>query len=266
MDKFGTQSGLSGIVADVTTTSSKVGAVGAPRRAGDLAYATLRDALRRGLYSPGRRLPGERDLAAQLGVSRTTLRQTLARFAEEGTIEASPNRGWFVARDLLTEPPSVLQTFTELARSRGLRPGAKVLRHVVEPATIAEAEQLRMAPSAPVLHIDRLRFMDDFPICLDYTVAPFALFERLATSDLTDRSLYAAAEECGVTIVRSNYSVQAVPADEITADLLDIALGSPVLLGSGVTYDDQGVPVLTSTTRYRGDAYRFTADLFRPIA
>lgn len=54
-------------------------------------------------------------------------------------------------------------------------------------------------------------------------------------------------------------------ADERTADLLDIEPGAPVLVGHEVTYDADQVPILLSTTVYRGDAYRFEADLYRPL-
>jgi GntR family transcriptional regulator len=36
-------------------------------------------------------------------------------------------------------------------------------------------------------------------------------------------------------------------------------------VGHEVTYDADQVPVLLSTTVYRGDAYRFEADLYRPL-
>ena len=37
-----------------------------------------------------------------------------------------------------------------------------------------------------------------------------------------------------------------------------------MLLGQEVTYDTDEMPVLVSATTYRGDAYRFEADLYRP--
>jgi GntR family transcriptional regulator len=68
-----------------------------------------------------------------------------------------------------------------------------------------------------------------------------------------------------IVVARSSYAVQAVAAGEQTAELLDIAPGAPVLVGHEVTYDTEQVPVLLSTTVYRGDAYRFEADLYRPL-
>jgi DNA-binding FadR family transcriptional regulator len=46
-----------------------------------------------GTYSPGERLPPERELAERLSVSRVTLRQALQRVAELGLVEARRGRG-----------------------------------------------------------------------------------------------------------------------------------------------------------------------------
>ncbi len=46
-----------------------------------------------GAYSPGERLPPERELADRLGVSRVTLRQALGRVVELGLVETRRGRG-----------------------------------------------------------------------------------------------------------------------------------------------------------------------------
>lgn len=235
--------------------------------AADLAYAQLTDALRRGLYPEGSRLPGERDLAGQLGVSRTTLRQALGRLAGEGQLRRSSQRGWFVTRRVVGEPPSVLQSFTEMARARGLRPTSHILDQAVRTADFDEAERLRIAPSAKVLEIRRLRGMDAVPVCVDTTVLPLRRAEALVDADLEDRSLYEALETlCGIVLQRSSYAVQARAAESETARLLDVEEGAPVLVGHEVAYDTAESPVLIGTSVYRGDAYRFEADLYRPLS
>lgn len=232
----------------------------------DEAYARLADALRREAFRPGERLPGERELASRLGVSRTTLRQALGLLADEGKLRRSAQRGWFVPPQLMGEPPSVLQSFTEMAEARGLRATSHILEQVERAATLEEASRLRIAPSAPVLVVRRVRGMDDVPICLDTTVLNAARVSALRAASLEDRSLYEALSSlCGIVVARSSYAVQAEAADDQVASLLDISTGSPVLVGHEVTYDTDQVPVLLSTTVYRGDAYRFEADLYRPL-
>jgi DNA-binding GntR family transcriptional regulator len=58
------------------------------------AYATLRRRLADGTYPPGSHLP-EEELAAQLGVSRTPIREALRRLDAEGWLRVVPNQGAF---------------------------------------------------------------------------------------------------------------------------------------------------------------------------
>jgi GntR family transcriptional regulator len=229
-------------------------------------YRRLSDALRRGAYPTGGRLPGERDLAGSLGVSRSTLRLALGRLAEEGLLDRSSQRGWFVRRDVVGEPPSTLQSFSEMAHARGLTPRAQVLHQRTRSASFEEAEQLGVAPASRVLELRRLRSLDGVPACVDSSLVVLSLAPALAKLDLTDRSLYQVLEEeCGLRIARSSYTVRAEAADESTAQLLDIEPGSPVLIGEEITYTDDGSAALAGRMVYRSDAYRFRADLFRPV-
>ena len=68
----------------------------------------------------------------------------------------------------------------------------------------------------------------------------------------------------GVRIHRSAYSLVAEAASGRVAELLRVQPGWPVLVGTETTYDHSGEPVNLGHAVYRGDAYRFQADLFRP--
>ncbi len=87
--------------------------------ASEQTYRQLADALHRGVYAPGDRLPAERTLATRYRVSRETLRNALNRLADEHLLESVVGSGWFVAPEVVGEPPSVLQTFSEMARAAG---------------------------------------------------------------------------------------------------------------------------------------------------
>jgi len=73
----------------------------------------LGTAIRLGLLAPGARLPPERDLAEQLGIARSTLRQALMSLTESGHLIATRGRGGgtFVSQ----APPLAESTRVELA-------------------------------------------------------------------------------------------------------------------------------------------------------
>jgi GntR family transcriptional regulator len=128
------------------------------------AYDQLTHELDVGMFAPGDRLPGERELSERLGISRVTLRAALSALESESRLIRSAQRGWFVPANVLGEPPSTLQSFTEMARARGLHPTARVLNQEVRTATLDEAERLRIAPASPVIQIKRLRARRCIPV------------------------------------------------------------------------------------------------------
>ncbi len=59
----------------------------------ELVVDQIRRAIGTGRYLPGERLPAERELASQLGVSRTTVREALRVLQDDGLIEIRRGRG-----------------------------------------------------------------------------------------------------------------------------------------------------------------------------
>lgn len=61
------------------------------------AVAVLRDFIEDGAYRPGDRLPPERELMSDLGMSRTTLRKALDALEREGSIWRHVGKGTFIS-------------------------------------------------------------------------------------------------------------------------------------------------------------------------
>ncbi|MCA0295517.1 MAG: GntR family transcriptional regulator [Actinobacteria bacterium] len=227
------------------------------------ARTRLLDLIATGVFAPNEKLPGERELAAQLRVSRTVLREALGALAEEGQVESSPARGWFVTPRSVWDRAELL-SFSEMARSRGLVAGARLLGETVRPATIEESTQLEIAPAAEVLELVRLRSLNGTPICVDRSVLALARAGGLENQDWSSASLYERLDsQCGIRVIRSDYTMHAEAASATIADQLGIGAGTPVLVGDEVAFDIAGLPVVLGQVVYRGDAYRFQATLYR---
>ena len=234
-----------------------------PTPAVDAAVSRIVDAIVSGRFSPGTRLPGERALAEELGISRMSVRAGLQAAAVKGLIQASPQRGWFVVETTVSEPPAELQSFTEMAVALGLTPTSQLIHRRVRTVSLDEARLLNIAPSSPVIDLRRVRALNGRPVNVEDLLFPEALFPWLAEADLTDRSIYQLLGERGHTMSHSRYTVHAENADALLAELLGLPDGGAVLVAVETARDTQGTIVLHGTSHYRGDAYRFTADLWR---
>ncbi|WP_202873328.1 GntR family transcriptional regulator [Kribbella capetownensis] len=217
-----------------------------------------------GRYPSGSRLPSERQFAIETGLSRMTVRAGFQAASDEGLIVPSPQRGWYVRDLVLREPPSRLQSFTEMAHELGFRPSSDILDHRERPATLDEAHRLHLAPTAPVVAIRRLRGMDGRPVTVEDLVIPVAIAPWLPTADLTNASLYELFSTHGIEFSYSRYTVQAQNADATLATLLNLPTGGAILVATEIAFaQDTTTPLLSGTNHYRGDAYQFTADLTR---
>jgi DNA-binding GntR family transcriptional regulator len=98
-------------------------------------YVALRDAIVRGQLEPGQRL-SENTLAAEMGVSRTPIREGLSLLREDRLVETVPQLGSFVAR---VDPAAIgdAQFIRESLECAAIRLSAKVAGE----ADIAELEE-----------------------------------------------------------------------------------------------------------------------------
>ena len=237
-----------------------------PSRKDDPLYQQVQHAIAEhiaaGRLEPGQQLPSERRLCARFGISRVTARRALAALVDEGLIEASPGKGWFVSDGPLSEPPNALLSFTALALERGLEPTARVLRQEVRDATMDEAESLQVAPGAEILELERVRLLDGLPVAVDHCLIPLAQCPALAEADFTVDSVYEILRtESGITPASAECTLEAAAAGPQVAPLLDLDRSSPVLVSRQTTFDQRGRPVESTRLVYRGDRYRFRTTL-----
>ena len=226
-------------------------------------HRRIADAIARGELRPGERLPPERTLLEELQVSRATIRRALQQLVEDGLVDASPGRGWFVRSGPLSEPPNVLMSITELGARHGLTSTADVLDEHVRGATLDEAEIFGMAPGADVFVLRRLRRFDGVAVAVDESRVPLARAPRLPERDWTSASLMATLDEAGAGPVRADYVTEAGGAGEDEAGRLGISPGSPVFIATTTSYDADGRVVELTRGVYRSDRYRFRATLLR---
>jgi GntR family transcriptional regulator len=127
----------------------------------------LRDAIESGKLSPDDALPSERQLAAELGISRITVRKAIDGLADEGLLVRRQGSGNFVGARI-EKNFAKLTSFSEDMRARGRVPTSQWLKKSDGQVTPEEAMRLALSPGAKVYRLHRLRFADDEPMALEY--------------------------------------------------------------------------------------------------
>ncbi|KAF1712383.1 GntR family transcriptional regulator [Pseudoxanthomonas kalamensis DSM 18571] len=226
-----------------------------------VAYLRLRRALQNlidaGILRPGQALPGERDLARLLGLSRVTIRKALAGLIESGQLNQRQGAGTFVAERILRQF-SRLTSFTDDLRARGLDPQVEFLERSTGEVTPEEAMALNLSPGSGVVRLYRLRHVDGAPIAIERTLVPLDL---LPDPDTVATSLYEALDAHGNRPRRALQRLRAVALDAQAAGHLQLPEGSPGLLVERRAFLADGRVVESTRSFYRGDAYDFVAEL-----
>jgi GntR family transcriptional regulator len=207
------------------------------------------------------RLPTERELAEQLGVSRTTVRQVLDRMEHVGTVQRRRGRtgGTFVNRSRVDIDFGYLAGIPAYLRAQGFRPGAHVVSARMLPADATTASALGIDPGVLVHEVIRIRLADDVRISLEHARIPVSLAPDLLAQPLNDSIYDLMAERYGVIFVKAVEQMVAVLADKDQAQLLGIRVGDPLMAIERVAYDASDQPVEYSTDLFRGDRTRIIA-------
>ncbi|HWF74879.1 MAG TPA: FCD domain-containing protein [Solirubrobacteraceae bacterium] len=133
-------------------------AAGEQRR--EPVYATvqakLREFVRQSKLEPGDRLPTERELAQQLAVSRTSLRQALTALRVEGLIDVRHGDGIYLLRSADDVVPPIA---AELGAAHPNLPALGEVRNALE-ALAAESAAMRRTDDDLAAMVSSLRLME----------------------------------------------------------------------------------------------------------
>lgn len=214
-----------------------------------------------GELGEGSGLPGERELAGRLGVSRVTVRQALGLLTQRGLLVRKHGSGTFVAPRRIQHAISDLTGFSDDMRARGQTPGARVLNFARTRPTSQESMSLGLAPGAAIYRLRRLRTADAEPLAVEESSLPADLIGTLTPADVTDRSLYAELARRGLAPQRALRQLRAVGATPELATLLAVQVGTALLATERVSWDDQNRAIEFARAYYRGDRYDFVMEL-----
>jgi GntR family transcriptional regulator len=209
-------------------------------------------------------VPTERVLSAELGTSRTTVRQALLELVAEGRLVRRHGSGTYVAEPKMTWPLH-LTSFTEQAAANGFTASTQLISAQRIRADDAVAARLAVDVGASVFRIERLRLADERPMAVETAHLSAARFPQLPRHIRRVQSLYVVlADVYGVVVVSAEESIATAPASPREAALLHTDTGAPMLVLGRHSFDASGQPVEWVTSWYRGDRVTFIANLTAP--
>lgn len=214
-----------------------------------------------GTLRAGSRLGTEREMAADFGVSRSTLRSALLPLSQAGVLErrAGRNGGTFVRADVIERNAAELAGLPARLRTGGHTSFTRVLATDRRPATAAEAHALEITDGADIFTIRRLRFADGVPLSVDLACFPAEHMEDLLEQPLGGSLYELVRVRYGLTPAATTETIEVVSASPREAQWLDIAHRRPLLAITRITRERTGRPFEYAYDLFRADRVRLTA-------
>jgi GntR family transcriptional regulator len=206
------------------------------------------------------RIPPETDLASELGVSRTTIRDALSRLEHEGAIYRRQGAGTFVNEHGLRIKSRLenIWSYEELLENHGYAPSVRVLNVFETTADLQTADALAIEQDDPMLVVEKLFLEDETPVVLTANRIPVVNFSQPPpTGDEADPVYSYLDTRCNRKLTYYLSEIIPVVLDSDQAAILQVDPGTPAMSFDEVGYDKDNEPILRATSFFRDDLLRF---------
>jgi GntR family transcriptional regulator len=222
----------------------------------------LREQVVRRELGPNDRLPSERELCLQYGISRITVRQALSELAQAGLVYSSVGKGTYVAEAAYQEELQPLSSFTQDLERRGMRSASQVLDASIIPADDHWSEVFYIPRGAELVRLHRLRLSGDVPIAIQLTHLPHHFCPNLLEYDFSTCSLYEVLRNAyKLHLARSETVIEAALASPYEADLLRLSQPAVILVSNQTTLLDTGIVIEMTRSTFNSERYKLRMHL-----
>ncbi|MEX2542938.1 MAG: GntR family transcriptional regulator [Trueperaceae bacterium] len=218
--------------------------------------------IERGEMPPGSRIPAERKLADQYGISRMTARAAVEHLAQRGIVERKDRSGTYVAQPKVRLSLSTTAGLTDQFKGVGIIPGASLIQARTARASAVPSEvgaALELGRQDRVHQVIRQRTGNGEPLVLEESYFPEQCFPGLLAHDLTTYSVYGLLQDqYGQRLQRFHQELELTQLGAARARALETRPDVMAFRVTRIAWNSSGIPVEFARDYYRGDRIVFT--------
>jgi GntR family transcriptional regulator len=207
----------------------------------------------------GGRIPSETDLASELGVSRTTIRDALGRLEIEGVIFRKQGAGTFVNEPGLQIKSRLeeIWSYESILEDHGYTPSTRILNIYYEEAAQNIATDLNLAPKERVVIVEKLFLEDEEPVILTRNYIP----EKLIIQPFHDADFQVPVFEFLTKYCEQHLSyylseIVPVAVSDSLGRILNLPAETALISFEEIGYSEDNEPVLKAYSYFRDDLLR----------
>jgi len=205
------------------------------------------------------RIPPETELATDLGVSRTTVRDALSRLEHEGAIVRRQGAGTFVNPHGLRIKTRLeeMWSYEEMLQDHGFAPSVRVVNvDTVAPAPDT-AEALGLTTGESVIMMEKVFYEDDDPVVITYNFVPQRLVGDEMGKDDAEKPIFEFLEQhTGSQLAYYVSEIVPVILSEEWAALLGVQSGTAAISFDETGFSTDGQPLVHARSMFRDDLLR----------
>lgn len=224
-------------------------------------YEELLQEIEKGVYEEYSLFPSDTELVRRFQVSRGTVREAIKLLFRQGYLVREQGKGTFVTYQKIQQNPDTLIGFTELMEKHNIKPSARLLvkKEGSPPSKIRKL--LQLGDDEKVFRVERLRFGNSHPLIIERSWFVHSLFSPIAEMDIEKNSIYGLLyANTDTKLGNATQQIEAVSAGNEEHKLLEVEIGTPLLLIKRLIKTTRGEFFQYSEDIYRSDRINFTTE------
>lgn len=220
----------------------------------DSIWHTLLVDIRGGRFKDADKLPPETELAAELGISRTQLRDGLSILEQDGFITRRRGIGTVINRHVVKVKTRMdLEVeFNTMVRLAGFESEMILLSVDVKTGDPHITDKLEVPLNTPILTLSKLVTADGKPaiFCVDYVAFSIIKNFNYGREDLTLPVFHFLSKFCDTDVVMDLTVVKPILTDTFLSEMLQTTEGTPLLLMEEQAYNIENKVIMYSEEYY----------------
>ena len=208
----------------------------------------------------GTAIPSERQLSADLGVSRLTVRAALDELAREGYLVRRRGSGTYVQQPKISQQLT-MTSFSEDMRRRGMVASSETLSLRRELAGARLGRFLNVSPGEEIVVVKRLRLADGVSMAIETLHIPASVVPGVQSRDLEGSFYELLHDRYGIEIATASQTIEPTVTNEEESAALGVPLHSPAFLFERTSRDRTDRTLEFVHSIYRGDRYQIVSEL-----
>lgn len=222
----------------------------------------LRKRIMSGQIKAGDSIPTERELCDEFGVSRTTVRQALAKLEDVDLIRREQGRGTFVTTRSYSNIHYKLYGHMNDLFTFGAATALKMISKKAVVPDVRSAKEMGLEPGERVFLFEGLRLLDETNRAFFKAYVPEAIGAKIPMEEVKTPFLISLVEKAALETAKTALQeISAQVASEQLADVMGVQTGSPLLVIKRIYYTAEENVLEVAVTYFPGEVFKSVARL-----